>query len=279
MGTLNAEYQKIENVHFLGVKIDNVGFKDVHELIKDKIMNGQKGYICMNDVVNVIGASQDKHFSGAINSSFLSLADGTPLAWYARLVGCKEIERISGRDMMARMFAANDGYRHFLLGDTEERIGRVIEKAREIDGTVQISGYSPPFKEFDQEDNRRILEILNREAPDIIWVSFGGEKQEKWMFDNINKLNRGVMIGVGAAFKFLIGELITPPRILQKMGLQWVYRCAHAHWNTPKKFRKSATDKYLKRKAIFVYHFPSELIRARRMRKKGNEQIGNPTVF
>ncbi len=255
---------KIENVYFMGVKIDNVSFADVHEKISKKLENNQKGYICLNDVGNIIGASQDRPFAEAINSSFLSLSDGTPLAWYGRLVGCREIERISGLDIMAGMIAANDGFRHFLLGDTEERIGRVIEKAREINGNIQISGYSPPFKEFDEEDNRLIMERLNRAAPDIIWVSFGGEKQEKWMFNNINKLDRGIMIGVGAAFKFLIGELKTPPRIVQKMGLQCVYRIVQCNLQDPKHYFKITFNKILKRKIIFVCHFPWEVLRSRR---------------
>jgi N-acetylglucosaminyldiphosphoundecaprenol N-acetyl-beta-D-mannosaminyltransferase len=260
----NTEYQDIEKVHFMGVKIDNVSFGDVHEFIRGKINKNAKGYICVNDVCNVIGASRDRQFLEAVNSASLTIADGTPLTWYARLLGCRKIERISGMDMMVRMFAEDDGFRHFLLGDTDERISRVIERAREINGSIQISGYSPPFKEFDKEDNRLLTDRLNMEGPDIIWVSFGGEKQEKWMFDNIDKLDRGVMIGVGAAFKFLIGELKTPPRMLQKMGLQWVWRTVQVNLEDPKKYLKITINKYLKRRIIFACHFPGEVIRARR---------------
>lgn len=256
--------RRIENVHFLGVKIDNVSFADVHEMIREKLCEKQKGYICLNDVGNIIGASTDKQFAEAINSSFLSVSDGTPLAWYARLVGCSEIERISGMDIMIKMFAENDGYRHLLLGDTEERIARVIEKAKEINPSLQINGYSPPFKEFVEEDNRLIMDRVNREGPDIIWVSFGGEKQEKWMFNNMNKLNRGIMIGVGAAFKFLIGELKTPPRILQKMGMQWLYRSVQCSFQDPKKYFKNCFYKMMKRRIIFVCHLPGEVLRSRR---------------
>ena len=258
------ESRRLEKVHFMGVKIDNVSFAEVREFIRDTIRKNEKGYICANDVCNVIGASRDEQFLEAVNSSSLTIADGTPLTWYARLVGCREIERISGMDMMARMFAENDGFRHFLLGDTAERIGRVIKKAGEINDSIQLSGYSPPFKEFDETDNRLLMERLNREGPDIIWVSFGGEKQEKWMFENIGKLDRGVMIGVGAAFKYLIGDLKTPPRILQKMGLQWVWRVVQGNLEDPKKYFKITMKKYMKRRIIFACRFPGEVFRARR---------------
>ena len=49
-------------------------------------------------------------------------------------------------------------------------------------------------------------------------------KQEKWMYQNLSKLKRGIMIGVGAAFRYYIGELRVPPIIIQNIGLQWFSR-------------------------------------------------------
>ncbi len=248
-------------VQFRGVKIDNVSYRDAYEAIRQVVDRGGKGYVCLTDVGNVIGASQDPSFREAVNSSLLSLADGTPLAWYARLTGCGQIERISGMDLMVNMFSERDGLRHFLFGDTEETIGSVIRKAREIDGNIDMSGYSPPFKEFDDEDNRLLLERINSENADIIWVCLGGEKQDKWMFRNLPGLKRGVLIGVGAAFRWFTGDLKSPPRILQKMGLQWIYRIVQANLKDPKKYFKMTFNKVLKRKIIFAYHFPGEVMK------------------
>lgn len=247
----------------MGVKIDNVNIGCVREKIDDVIKNNQKGYICVTDVGNVIGASQDAELFQSINSSFLSVADGMPLVWYAGLAGCREIERIPGAELMAELLALDNGYRHFLLGDTEERINRVIEKARSINGKIKICGYSPPFKEFDREDNRLIMDKLKREDPDIVWVSFGGGKQEKWIHSNISEINRGVMIGIGAAFKWYLGDLVTPPKIIQRMGLQWVSRIGQALLRDPRKNIRFIVKVALKRKLIFMLNFPGEVVRAR----------------
>jgi len=255
-------YEKNENVNFLGVKIDIVNYSRVHEIIKTTIDNNRKGYICVNDVGNVISASQDKVLFEAINSSLLSLADGTPLAWFAKLVGYKEIERISGMDIMVNQFSQKDGYRHFLLGDTDSRINRVIEKAKDINSSIQIKGYSPPFKVFDAEDNRLMIDKLNSDKPDIIWVSFGGGKQEKWMHDNIKNLERGIMIGVGAAFQWFLGDLVVPPKILQRMGLQWLFRFTQMMLFTSPRDMKRAKRALLQR-LKFALSFPRELIKAR----------------
>jgi len=264
-------YEKIKNVNFLGVKIDIVNYARVQEIIKTTLDNNHKGYLCVNDVGNIISATHDKVLFEAINSSLLSLADGTPLAWFAKLVGFNEIERISGMDIMVNQFSQIDGYHHYLLGDTDNRINRVIEKAKSINNSIQIKGYSPPFKAFDAEDNRFMIDKLNTEKPDIIWVSFGGGKQEKWMHDNIKNLDRGIMIGVGAAFQWFLGDLVVPPKILQRMGLQWLFRFTQMMLFTSPRDMKRA-KRALHQRLKFALSFPSEVIKAR---KKYNSTIHN----
>jgi len=254
---------EISCVHYMGVRIDNVNYSSVSRKVSEILGRIGKAYICVNDVASIIIATQDSEVFKAINSSQLSIADGTPLAWFGRLVGCREIERISGMDLMENLFAENGNYKHYLLGDTDSTIARVIDKARKTYRGISIEGHSPPFKDFDDEDNKIIFEKLNKAKPDIIWVSLGGGKQDKWMHNNINVLDRGIMIGVGAAFRWFTGDLKTPPKIVQKIGLQWTYRIAHYIAEDPWKNLRFVVCTVLKRDLIFALNFPGEIIRAR----------------
>ena len=245
--------------------------------IQQTINANDKGYICVTDVGNVIGASKDRELLEAVNRSLLSVPDGMPLVWYARLVGCKNIERIAGADLMARLLFENNGYKHYLLGDTEQTIRRVIEKAESVNGQIRISGYSPPYKKFEIEDNASMVDRINTINPDIIWLSFGGGKQEKWMHQNFSGLNRGIIIGVGAAFKWFIGDLITPPRIFQKMGLQWLFRIGQGLVENPKTCLYMIKQKeFIKRKMIFIANFRHEVTVARQQLKSINNRQNFP---
>ena len=103
-----------------------------------------------------------------------------------------------------------------------------------------------------------MIHKINAFAPDVIWVSFGGGKQEKWMHENYHKINKGVMMGVGAGFKFYIGELTVPPEVLQKMGLQWFFRML----DTPKGWFSTHVPDRIK----FLLQMPREVIKERRER-------------
>jgi N-acetylglucosaminyldiphosphoundecaprenol N-acetyl-beta-D-mannosaminyltransferase len=256
------DQEKIENVNYSGVKIDLVDYRRVYSVINSCLSNNMKGYICVNDVGNIIAATQDRLLFGAINSSLLNLADGMPLVWFAKLAGGKGIERITGLDIMINLLREKNSYSHYLLGDTDERISRVITKAKKINSDLNIKGYSPPFKEFDDEDNRLIFEKLNNDKPDIIWVSFGGGKQEKWMYENISRLDRGIMIGVGAAFKWFIGDLMVPPKIFQHLSLQWLFRFSQDMLVKETRDTERA-KRALHQRWKFALTFPGEVLRMR----------------
>jgi len=264
-------FSDVAFVKYQGVKVSNICYRNVLETVSTMVEQGTRGYICLTDVSNLIAATTNESLRRAINESFLSLADGTPLVWYAWLVGCKEIERISGASLLHDFLADLKGCRHYLLGDTERTIERVIAKARQINPDIQITGYSPPFKEFDAEDNRQMIDRIKMADADLIWVCFGGVKQECWMKENLASLDRGVMIGVGAAFRFLIGDIVTPPLIFQKMGLQWLFRLVHEFVRTPLRGIKIIHQRnILGSKVSYLVHLPKEVKVARRaLREKG----------
>ncbi len=79
---------------------------------------------------------------------YFQSGDGTPLAWFGHAIGCRRVRRIAGMDWMTAFFRAEEPYRHFLLGDTEETIRKVMERARRESPGIRIAGHSPPFKEF-----------------------------------------------------------------------------------------------------------------------------------
>ena len=248
-----ANKSELEYVQFKGIKIDNVRLGDIIEIIKSNIH--KKGYVCVNDVRSVMIAIKDKRSFNAINGSLLSIADGTPLAWYVRLLGCKRIERVAGFEIMANLLENNDGLKHYLLGDTEQTIRRVIDKARKANKNLQITGHSPPFRnQFSEIENEIICEKINSEGPDIVWVSFGGGKQDRWMHQNISKLRRGVLIGVGAAFRYYVGDLYIPPKVVQKLGMQWVFRLMRHPASIPENIHY---------RSVFIFYLLFEVLRAK----------------
>src|SRR5439155_11460827 len=73
-----------------------------------------------------------------------------------------------------------------------------------------------------QEIRKRVLEA----QPDLLFVSLGCPKQEKWVAMNYRPLGVPVTIGVGATIDFLAGQVRRAPVWMQRGGLEWVFRLA-----------------------------------------------------
>ena len=78
---------------------------------------------------------------------------------------------------------------------------------------IRIETYSPPYKaEFSEEDNRRMIEAVNRVTPDLLWVGMTAPKQEKWAYAHLKELDvKGPIGTIGAVFDFLQEIYSVPP--------------------------------------------------------------------
>jgi len=127
---------------------------------------------------------------------------------------------------MTEIFRKTSGsdIKHFFLGDTGDILEKLLKKINK-NYDLQIAGsYSPDFGVWNKEIDEEIIKRINDSGADFIWVALGGGKQEIWMNENYNKLNKGIMTGVGAGFRFFTGDIKRAPLLFQKMGFEWLFR-------------------------------------------------------
>lgn len=207
------------------VGISAVTMEDALRLLHTQVRKRAPAYVCVGNVRTTVLAQKDTDFCKIQNESFLTLPDGMPLVWYARLVGVTGVDRVTGPDLMlaALRLSKERGYSHYFYGDTSETLSRVREEMNVAYPDAVVKGYeSPPFGPLKEPDMRAAAEEINRLNPDFVWVALGAPKQERWMARVLPLIDRSILIGVGAAFRFLIGEYKHPPGILQKCGLEGV---------------------------------------------------------
>ncbi len=91
-----------------------------------------------------------------------------------------------------------------------------------------ISGHASPYinlkLEKGNDTDKAIIEEINKSEADILLIALGNPKQEIWFRRNIERIKVPVSIGVGATFEFMTGELKRAPRLVQKVGLEWIFR-------------------------------------------------------
>lgn len=171
----------------------------------------------------------DVEFKTALKNSSVLLPDGIGVVWATKMLTGQKLRKIAGDDLFHfQMNKLNiSGGKCFFLGSTEETLQKIFEKASIDYPNVQVYTYSPPFKtEFSDEDNRVMIERVNAESPDVLFVGMTAPKQEKWAFQNFNELNVNHVCCIGAVFDFYAGTSKRAPRWMIKIGMEWFYRLA-----------------------------------------------------
>lgn len=203
-------------------------YNEAYQVLYKYLNKHQLGYITVNNVHTVIESCKNRLYRNIINNSILSLPDGKPLSIYGELKGHKDISRIFGPSFMERTidWGQKDGLKHFFFGSSDIGLRALVQQINNKYPRTNIVGYySPPFTEiFSEEDNAVFLKIMNESYADIYWIGLGAPKQEIWMYENYKKLNRGVMIGIGAGFDYLAGNTKHAPEWMKNLALEWVYR-------------------------------------------------------
>ena len=189
--------------------------------IKDIISARINGYVCISTLRTVVIANKDDKYQDVMENSLMNTPDGTPLVWCGHWWGLKEVQRACGPHIFPKMLKDKDAnLKHFFLGDTDETLATLTKKATEEFGANVVGAYSPPFKPLEEYDIKGIAKRINESGANIVWTSLRAPKQDFLNAMVTPYLNDGiVMVGVGAAFRSVIGGLRQPDGVLQKMGL------------------------------------------------------------
>lgn len=218
----------------------------------------------------LLAAQQDPEFLSILQLTTLNTPDGIGIIWAANTKDdplWKAIlkltilpmykpkkplpERVTGVDLFLDIckHATEKHKKIFLLGAQEGIALQTKTMLETLYPGIQVvgthAGSPSPYEE------EKIKDIVNDASPDILFVAYGAPAQEKWIARNLRKMpSVKIAIGVGGTFDFVSGNIKRAPLLLQKTGLEWLYRL----WNEPARWRriKNATMvfpwKILKRK-------------------------------
>lgn len=77
---------------------------------------------------------------------------------------------------------------------------------------------------FHEDQSAEILAEAARLKLDILIVAMGTPRQEKWIDHYIRPEHARLVLGVGALFDFVAGEVPRAPMFVRKMRVEWFYR-------------------------------------------------------
>jgi len=172
-------------------------------------------------------AFQNPSIKKILNSADLWIPDGASFAVIARKKGFPPFVKIASSDFIRTFFQVANlkGYNSFFYGDTQKTLAALKANLENEYPGHKITGiFSPPFRPLTKEEDRSIIDMINKSRPDVLWVGLGCPKQDIWIYEHKEKLDVPVAVGVGAAFSFFAGTVKRAPGWIEKSGFEWLWR-------------------------------------------------------
>ena len=176
------------------------------------------------------------------------IPDGISVYLPIKIRKTKEIKRIAGIDLMQDMLKHYEltGKKVYFLGAKKDTLDKMILRIKEDYPNLNISGFHHGYIDIDNCVD--ILDDINRNSTDILFVAMGTPIQEDFIFKYMNELSCSVYMGVGGSFDVFSGEITRCPDWVSKFGLEWLYRMI----KDPSKIKRLWNNLYFTVKGLLV---------------------------
>ena len=230
MRCTRAQRQAVDSPVVLGVPVAAVDLAGAVDRVAQMIADGGHHHVVTVNPEFLVAARYRPEFGAVLRRAALATADGVGVVLAARLQGRVLRGRVTGSDLAVALArrAAQHGWRVYLLGAApgvaEEAAAALCRVAPGL-RVVGVFAGSPR-----EDDAPEILRRLAMARPDLLLVAYGAPSQDLWLARHLGQTSAAVGIGVGGAFDFLAGETPRAPQIMQRCGLEWLYRLWRQPW-------------------------------------------------
>lgn len=210
----------------LGLPFDAVTLPEAVSIVRRAALGSRRCYLSTPNTNFLIACRSDDAFRNSVLYSDLSVADGMPLIWMARLLSIPLVQRVSGSGMFDHMMdESTPQVKVFFFGGPEGAAELACEVLNSTSCGVRSVGYEyPGFVSVEQMSTDAIVGKINSSGADMLVLSLPARKGSAWIRLNLPKLVVPVVTNLGAVVNFVAGTVKRAPVWMQRTGLEWFWR-------------------------------------------------------
>ena len=209
---------------FLGAPMHALTMDETLALANEAMASRRPLHHTVVNVAKLVTMRKNAELREDVASADLINIDGAGVLWGARLCGVEVPERVAGVDIMTNLLAlcAERGYRPYLLG-AEKHVLQAVDMrlAKDHPGLV-VAGMKDGY--FKPEDEADIVAAINASNADCLFVAMPTPRKERFLKQYRDALTPNFVMGVGGSFDVYGGKVSRAPMLVQKLGLEWLFR-------------------------------------------------------
>lgn len=212
------------STNLYGVPIDIVTMNSAIERSKNLIETKGFSMICTPNTEILMSAKDDEALKKVLKTSDMNIPDGIGLLIASKIHKLGLIEKVAGVDLMKEIlhYCNLSKKSVYIFGGDQESAEGAANAIRNEYKTIRIAGYRNGY--FNEEETDKIIADINKAQPDLLLIGLGAPKQEFWMYNNRQKLDVKLGMGIGGGIDILSGRTKRAPKIFISLGLEWLHR-------------------------------------------------------
>lgn len=213
-----------------------------YNLVEQNLLNNKKMFVVTANPETLMTAEDNANFKEVLlDSNTLIIPDGIGVVKGAKLLGYNMEETIPGVELCSKLFEyCSEKHKSiFLFGAKEEVVSKLADLIKNNYSGANLCGYENGYA----EDKQAVFNKISTLKPDVVLVALGIPHQELLIYNNLDKFDKGIFVGVGGSFDVLSGTKKRAPKIFRKLHLEWFYRIV----TEPKRLKRffSSNVRYL----------------------------------
>ena len=270
---INTDFQRPVYC-ILGLPFDAIAMEQATAQIIAAARSRQRCFFSTPNLNFAVASLAGGEFRDSVIRSDLSVADGMPLVWIAKLLGLPIKERVAGstlfealrnrpgKVLLVYFFGGPDGVAEIAAGKLNATAS----------GLVCVGYQSPGFASVEEMSSDAVIKDINDSKADFLVVALGAKKGQAWIEHNLSRLQVPVVSHLGAVVNFVAGTVKRAPTWVGQLGGEWLWRIKEE----PALWKRYFNDGLTLLKLMVLHVIPCAI--AVRLRRRDNNAVTNARV-
>ncbi|MDZ4712986.1 MAG: WecB/TagA/CpsF family glycosyltransferase [bacterium] len=222
---------KSASVKILGTRVNILTYETFLHLIKELIQKNDKAAIAYANADTLNKIYESPELQQIYENFTLVHPDGTGVYLASKFLHGKRglKKRITGSDFYPLLIeeSIKNDWKYFFFGHDDE----TLQYIRSAYPMLNVKGTNEGYHYINED----VISKINKIEPDIIIIGLSCPFQEKWIYENIDRIKFKVILAVGDGIKVFAKRKLRGPLLMRRLGLEWTVRL---FYDPVKNFRK-----------------------------------------
>lgn len=211
-------------IRLLGAPVDLLDRQRLLQRIERALANGERLRVEGLNVAKLVDARRDATLLRALEDAEVVHVDGAGISLALRCLRQPRLTRIAGIDLMQALCAeaARSGRPIYLLGARAHVLDATVARLQASYPGLRVAGSRDGY--FGERELPEVVAQIRASGAELLFIGISSPKKERFLHDHWHELGVTVGMGVGGSFDVLAGHLRRAPRLMQRCGMEWLFR-------------------------------------------------------